>query len=187
MVGNGRPAVTRYQRGIINEVSWLSDEGTSDFKVHKFLRGTWAGRRFEKRVTFERTQALVKQKVEEICEQMKYDIIKGYFEKIRNSETEGSGRVKKIGQKRKREFPRPPGTMMNSKRGVSISRYILIDWKSFALSRLKILLSTTPDTHMILMKDGWIMHHGTSIDNNMFRVNLSFLFNLHSEMRKFHH
>lgn len=88
----GRPAVTRYQRGIIDGISWLSDEGTSDFKDFKFLGGTWAGSGFEKGIIFGRTRTLVKQKVEEICEQIKYDIIKGYVEKIRNSETEGSGR-----------------------------------------------------------------------------------------------
>ncbi|TGO33214.1 hypothetical protein BHYA_0260g00160 [Botrytis hyacinthi] len=86
----GRPAVTIYQRGMIDGISWLSDEGTSDFKDFKFLGGTWAGSGFEKGIIFGRTRALVKQKVEEMCEQIRYDIIKGYVGKIRNSEIEGS-------------------------------------------------------------------------------------------------
>ncbi|KAF7940295.1 uncharacterized protein EAE98_000422 [Botrytis deweyae] len=85
---DGRPADTIYQRGIIDGVPWLSDEA-SDLKDRKFLGGTWAGSGFEKGIIFGRTRALVKQKVEEMCEQIEYEIFKGYVKKIRDSEREG--------------------------------------------------------------------------------------------------
>ncbi|ESZ96226.1 hypothetical protein SBOR_3384 [Sclerotinia borealis F-4128] len=65
----------KYQRGGIEEVLY-----------HKpYLGGTWVGTGFQKGMILGRTSLLVKQKIEEMCEQIRKDIIGKYVESTRNS------------------------------------------------------------------------------------------------------
>ncbi|TGO23264.1 hypothetical protein BPAE_0138g00170 [Botrytis paeoniae] len=73
------------------EVRMYSESSSSSngFVLH-LVMPPQAGSGFENGIIFGRTRASVKQIVEEMCDQIKCDITKGYVEKTRNSETEGS-------------------------------------------------------------------------------------------------
>ncbi|KAF7899124.1 uncharacterized protein EAF01_008337 [Botrytis porri] len=195
---DGRPAVTRFQRGIIDGVSWLSDEATSDFKDHQFLGGTWAGSGFEKGIR--RTRALVKQRVEEMCEQIEYDIIKGYVEKIRNSETEESDILS-------RHSPAlSDDTTSSSQSGkdwtekeeriaqaacawdYDESKKRRLDFETYTYRLGELCSSTLEDPFFDDSDEAWVGHAPYHYYlQYVLRVHLFSLFNVHSETREFHH